>query len=574
MLCATPKALLRIQTFNNVNVQDKHTLRYGKVVIMAMPEQYKAEGIALDEEANDVVLRCPKCNNYGPKRIDADEYDSEEKLLNQAKRQLGSHYAQVHGDNEGGQGGSTSPQEGSPPSQGSQGQQRQGGNNPQSPQGQPQGGEAPPDQAQQQGQDYGGEVNERELIYRKGDEGLLELKAERLRDWLQDANGVGGQTESRIVRVFERNESVHSNPYALYNLLDDETSASPSYINTMVDDVFEPERQHEDLLKDQGYTPWFERTNGGGSFSQGSQRMMGGQQRSPQGGGMGGPPQRGGRQSQQYSSPQQQQAQQPQQESRRSQESDSGSDLSREEVAQMVTRGVRTAQEESEENPFVDGLSEATDEAIREMASNVGGLAGTANRVFEEALMNYAQENPEFIIENMDILQNVLGAAQGPEGGQQQQQQKQPSHTQQVDAAMQQIKQQQGGQQQQPQTGGGQPRQPQQQQQRQQRNPQHQTQQQSRNQQKEPESDSEPDVDFEDNVGPEESEYSPPSEVDPQTDEPEEKSSEPDGVEEVSEPPEQKPSPKPREESSSDEQNSSQSDKEDGFDDIFGDMAE
>lgn len=387
-----------------------------------MPEEYVNESLAVDQDANAMVVRCAICNDYGPKRIDADEYDSEKEVVSQAKRQLGSHYSQKHADEDGGQGGSTDGKGGSTSAQ--QPSQPQGGN-PQQQAPQQTQPKNSPNQPEGQG-GYGGEANERELIYRRGKEGLLEIKKERLKDWLQEANGVGGQTESRIMKVFERNESVNSNPYSLYNILEEETSASGSYINTIVDDVFEPERKHEDILESTGYTPFFRRSGGGSQFSNQQQGIgmqqqgyvQGGNQGYQQGGGMRG---------------QQQQQQSTQQTNQVREEKD----LSKEEVAQMITHGINTAKEQSEENPIRDGLSDATDEALREMAGNVGSMAGTANRVFETALMSYAQENPDMIIENMDILQNLLGAAEDTDDSKQQR--RQAPNEKRVDDAISQI---------------------------------------------------------------------------------------------------------------------------------------
>lgn len=539
---------------------------------MAMPEEYKANGIALDKENNDVVVRCPQCEDYGPKHIDADDYDDERELLNQAKRQLGSHYSQVHNDSkEGGQGGSTSE---TPPSQGNQpSPSAQGGNGHQQSAANANAKKSQSN-SQNQGADYSEGINERELIYRKGEEGLLELKTERLKDWLQDAGGAGGQTESRILKVFQRNKSVHSNPYSLYNLLEEETTASGSYINTIVDDVFEPEREHEDVLENTGYTPFFRRSGGGGQF--GNQHQSG-----PSMGGQRGGGQQYGQSAAQGRSGgmgrQQQQAHQGQQ----GQQSDDTENLSKREVAQMISQGINTAQEQNEENPFRDGLSEATDEAVREMASNVGGLAGTANRVFEEALMSYAQDNPEFIIENMDFLQKALGAAQGPEDEQSGGQPQQPESTQKVDDALSQIGD--GGQ-----THTNQSLEPdipqqsrQQAQQPQQSQPRQQNQRPTRNQQptqqqpaQQPDPEPETEANVGHDVGPDDSGFEPGA-----SDESNMTGQHPPI--EDNEPPKNMPTPEggkqegPKEDTTdvknSDEQPSTD---EDGFDEIFGDMAD
>lgn len=527
---------------------------------MTVPEAIEKQAITPDEENNRVVIQCPKCSEY-ESEVDADDYDEIEDVFNQARRMMGSHWSAKHEDDkDGGGGGQTPSQE---PSKGNNpSPPAQGGSQPQQPP-QPQN---QPQQSEQGGGDYGGGVNERELIYRKGKEGLLELKTERLKDWLQEANGVGGQTESRIIKVFQRNESVNTNPYSLYNLLEDETTASGSYINTMVDDIFEPEREHEDILESTGYTPFFRRSQGGGQFAN---QQQGGPSR---GGGRGGGQQYGqsaaqGRGGRQQGQPQQNHQQQ---------SNDSSDDLSKREVAQMISQGINTAQEEADENPLRDGLSDATDEALREMASNVGGLAGTANRVFEEALMSYAQDNPEFIIENMDFLQKALGAAQGPDEGGGGGQPQQPESSRKVDDALSQIGD--GGQPQQqqnlepdiPQQTRQQNQQPQQPQQNQTRQ---QTQQPAQNQQptqSQPPQQAEPEPQTDANVGhdvgPEDSGFDPGAE-----DESNMTGQHPPIEEE--EPPQEAPTP--GEDINDEPQQKKQSEQEDdGFDEIFGDMAD
>lgn len=537
-------------------------------VNMAVPDHVEEQSLALDKENNRIVIRCSECNEYDGE-VQGDDYDEAEDAFNQARRMLGSHWSAKH--KEGGQGDSTSE---TPPSQGNQpSPSAQGGNGHQQSPANANAKNSQPN-SQNQGNDYSEGVNERELIYRKGEEGLLELKTERLKDWLQDAGGAGGQTESRILKVFQRNKSVHSNPYSLYNLLEEETTASGSYINTIVDDVFEPEREHEDVLENTGYTPFFRRSGQGGQFGnqqQGGPSMGGGRgggqqygQSAAQGRGRG-----GGMQQQQG-----QQGQQPQQQ-------DSSEDLSKREVAQMISQGINTAQEENEENPFRDGLSEATDEAVREMASNVGGLAGTANRVFEEALMSYAQDNPEFIIENMDFLQKALGAAQGPEDEGNKGQPQQPESTQKVDNALSQIGD--GGQTQQPQNlepdipqqNRQQAQQPQQTQPRQQsqkptQNPQ--PNQQQPTQQSPPEPETNANVGHD--VGPDDSGFEPGA-----SDESNMTGQHPPLDDE--EPPTDMPTPEGGKEEQSQEdttdvKNSDEqpSTDEDGFDEIFGDMAD
>jgi hypothetical protein len=524
---------------------------------MSMPQSYVQESLDIDEEANQIVVRCAKCNDYGPKRVDGDDFEEAEDAFNQAKRQLGSHYSAKHGEQDGGQGGSTS---GNPPSQDNQpSPSAQGANGHQQSQQQTQG-QNPQQSPQGQGQDYSSGMSERELIYKKGEEGLLELKTERLKDWLQDAGGVGGQTEGRILKVFRRNKSVHSNPYSLYNLLEEETTASGSYINTMVDDVFEPEREYDDVLENTGYTPFFKRSNGGRGFGnqqQGGPMGGGGQARGQQYGqsantsmGRG-----GGRQPQQPQQPQQ------------SQQSDSSDDLSKREVAQMISQGINTAQEQNEENPFRDGLSEATDEAVREMASNVGGLAGTANRVFEEALMSYAQDNPEFIVENMDFLQKALGAAQGPDDGGSKGQPQKPESTQKVDQALDSI------------GDGGQPQPHQTTQHNQQRQQSNQPTQNNPNQQgqrveQQSQHNPQTEANVGHNVGPDDSGF------DPNAEDESNMTGQHPPIEE-DEPPKDMPIPEggqddkqERNQSSAKNSDGQPSNEEDGFDEIFGDMAE
>jgi len=246
--------------------------------------------------------------------------------------------------------------------------------------------------AQQPPTNSGG-INEREKIYQRGTEGLKQIKKGRLKNWLGHTDGVGAQTEQRITMVFNRNESVHKNPHVLYNLLDDELNASASYINTMVQDIFAPEEEHSDLLQSQGYTPWFNRGGPSG----------GGQQR----GGFGGPMNATG--STGFNPNGQQQQPQNQQQPA---ESMGDENLSRSEAEVMMRQAMDQANQNNQRGALMDGLSDATDEAVREMASNVGGLAGTVHRVIDEALVNYARENPEWVIENMGVLQKILNATE------------------------------------------------------------------------------------------------------------------------------------------------------------------
>jgi hypothetical protein len=241
-------------------------------------------------------------------------------------------------------------------------------------------------------------VNEREKIYQRGTAGLKEIKKARLENWLGTSEGVGSQTEQRILMVFQRNESVSRNPHVLYNLLDDELSASASYLNTMVQDIFVPEEEHGDLLQSQGYTPWYNR-----GASQPSQQM---------GQNMGGPMNATGSTgfspNQNFGSPDGQ----PQPDGNNGgSQGDPGQDtMTRSEAEVMMRQAMEQASDNDERNALLSGLSNATDEALQEMATNVGGLAGTIQKVVDEALVGYARENPQWVIENMDILQKVIGA--------------------------------------------------------------------------------------------------------------------------------------------------------------------
>jgi hypothetical protein len=281
-------------------------------------------------------------------------------------------------------------------------------------------------------------LNEREKIYQRGTDGLKEIKQSRLENWLGTSEGVGSQTEQRVLMVFERNESVHRNPHVLYNLLDDELKASASYLNTMVQDIFAPEEEHGDLLQSQGYTPYYNR----GATQQSQQAS----------GGFGGPmnatgstgfspgnnqPNQQNQQPQQNTQPQ---SRQPRSESEaQSSQAPSTSNedvMTRDEAEMMMSQAVNQANTENQRNALLSGLSDATDEALQEMATNVGGLAGTIQKVVDEALVGYARENPEWVIENMDILQKVLGATEDMPGDGQDQASGQSNHDQKVDNAL------------------------------------------------------------------------------------------------------------------------------------------
>lgn len=367
---------------------------------MAVPEDIQREAFKKDEDKNKILIRCPLCNEYHSD-VDVDDHDSPKKALDQAKRQFGAHWSAKHKDSdEGGGGGQSQSQQKQEPPKSEPPQQAQ------QPQGQPDNSQG--------GQDQG--LTERELIFQSGTEGLKQIKKDRLQNWLDNTHGVGGQTESRILMVFERNESVHSSPHVLYNLLDDELNASASYINTMVEDIFAPEREHEDVLSNQGYTPWFRRSGtsqpsaqmgfsqGGMGMNQGGMGMnQGGMGYQSSGGSM--------RQQNGYSQgPQQMGGQQG-----RNMQGDQYTERERE-LEYALQQEMMGDMEEDQRNALVSGLSDATDEALREMASNVGGLAGTFQRVVDEALVQYASDNPEWVIENMGVLKKVTGIVDGPEG--------------------------------------------------------------------------------------------------------------------------------------------------------------
>lgn len=290
-------------------------------------------------------------------------------------------------------------------------------------------------------------ITEREKIYQRGKEGLKEIKKERLENWLASAGGAGSQTQQRIEMMFERNKSVHTNPNVLYNLLDDELSASASFLNTMVQDIFEPEKEHSDVLSSQGYVPWHRR---GSNINQNNQQMgQGGPMNATGASGFspGGQQQRQQNQqapAQQYGQPQQggqQQSRQQQQSNQASNadNSSNGSDsdsITRKEAEMMMQQAVNQSEQAQQKNALMSGLSDATDEAMREMASNVGGLAGTFQKVIDEALVSYARENPEWVIENMDILQKILGATEDMGGESGSQQNTEPKENQKVDNAL------------------------------------------------------------------------------------------------------------------------------------------
>jgi hypothetical protein len=119
--------------------------------------------------------------------------------------------------------------------------------------------------------------------------------------------------------------------------------------------------------------------------------------------------------------------------------------MSRNEAEMMMSQAMQQAEQQGQRNALLSGLSDATDEALREMATNVGGLAGTFQKVVDEALVGYARENPEWVIENMDILQKVLGATEDMPGEGQNQAEQKPQQDQKVDDALSNIGNQRGG---------------------------------------------------------------------------------------------------------------------------------
>lgn len=296
------------------------------------------------------------------------------------------------------------------------------GSGSQASQGEPGPGEMP---------DHSSSQTEREKIYQRGTDGLKQIKKERLKNWLSSAEGAGTQTEQRISMMFDRNESIHKNPNVLYNLLDDELSASPSFINTMVQDIFQPEQEHEDLLQSQGYQPWHIRGNQNPGARQ--QRGMGGPMNAT--GNTGFSPNQG-QQQQQGGNPNQQQNQQQSGGDGSGGGSPGDNSITRQEAEMMMNQAVQQASNQGQRNALMSGLSDATDQALQEMATNVGGLAGTVQRVIDEALVEYARQNPEWVIENMDILQKVMGATEKASEANKETQEQQSQEDQKVDSAL------------------------------------------------------------------------------------------------------------------------------------------
>lgn len=336
---------------------------------MPVPNEVFEQALTPDPENKKIYIDCPECNEY-ERIVDGEEHDSAKEAAQQARRQLGSHYAQKHMQD---------------------GKQKKGArdkdwsNTPVQAQNQATTGQ------QGQAQSQGSGLNERELIYERGHEGLEKIKQARLDNWLDVTDGVGSKTSNRISMLFGRNERYRRDPNALYEMLNDQLSASPSYVNSIVQDVFAPEREHEDLLADQGYVPWYKRNDMQGSpgMQQQSnmQNSMGPQPRGMQGTGN----------APGFKPNMQQQGQQP---------------ITHDEAAAMMQQSLQNAEQADQRDALARGLSEATDKAILQMADNVGGLAGTLQRVFDEALVSYARENPEWVVENMSVLQKFMGAVE------------------------------------------------------------------------------------------------------------------------------------------------------------------
>lgn len=273
--------------------------------------------------------------------------------------------------------------------------------------GPPQGGgggppQQPPPQQQQQPpqqpeREPDHEVNERELIYEHGSRGLAKIKEERLNDWLDVTDGVGNKTKNRIAMLFGRNDRYQRDPNALYEMLNDQLKASPAYVNSIVQDVFAPEREHEDLLRDEGYVPWYDRPDG--ARMQPQQQIN--RQQQMRGGG-----QQGGGGYNQQQGPSQQYNQQAQ-------------GISREEAMHMMRQAQEAHDEEEDEKGQSNGMRMARDKAVMKAADNFGGFFGTMQKVAEEALVEYARKNPEWLVENSDIFMKFFGGRGGPKESEQ-----------------------------------------------------------------------------------------------------------------------------------------------------------
>jgi len=239
--------------------------------------------------------------------------------------------------------------------------------------------------------------SDRDIIREQGREGLKQIKEDKLKQWLATTDGVGSKTENRILMVFRNEDMYTEEPNTLYNLLDDELSASPSYINTIVNSVFSPEYEHEDLLRNKGYTPFF-RSGGQGGGNQGGPRGSGQQNMSNGFNGQGGG--RGGQGNQNQGG--------------RNQQQQGGDSLNKEDLMAAM----QASQEANDggsrrRGPGTEALDEATEQAIKNMADNMGGFFGMLQRVGEEALVEYFRQHPEKLVENMTLLNTFMEGGEG-----------------------------------------------------------------------------------------------------------------------------------------------------------------
>jgi len=266
-----------------------------------------------------------------------------------------------------------------------------------------------------------GQIDNREIIRQEGKKGLKKIKKRKLKEWLDSTDGVGPKTLNRILMVFDEEDMYSDSPETLFNLLDDELSATSTYINTIVNSVFSPEHDHQDLLRDQGYTPYFSASNS--SPNNGGRQMNRGN-------------------GNQYNSNGQNQNQQNQQAQQQSQQQSQG--MTKQEAVEMIK-----ASQESDDGgsrrrgPATDALDAATEEAIQNMAQNMGGLMGTAQRLLESTLMSYFEDNPEKLVENMDLLQTFMEDGNNQQTGNQSQE-SESKENQKIDDALDGLREEQG----------------------------------------------------------------------------------------------------------------------------------
>lgn len=94
--------------------------------------------------------------------------------------------------------------------------------------------------------------------------------------------------------------------------------------------------------------------------------------------------------------------------------------LTRDEARALLEETMQTAaQEGGRGGKLREGLDEATETALKNAADNVGGVFGTIQRILDESMVEYARRNPEWVIENIDIITKFMGtaedaSAQGP----------------------------------------------------------------------------------------------------------------------------------------------------------------